>query len=97
MYKVYKHRLQIKPNFVIDNKRIADRRVIANKFNKYFVLLAPSFNEVYINENLTREGRRRSNENGLRINTITDITEFLHDKCYNNIVLRECNKKKWNP
>ena len=29
-----KHRRQIKPKFVLDNKRIADRIAIANEFNK---------------------------------------------------------------
>ena len=34
----------IKPCFVIDNERIACRRVIANKFNDYFVSLAKNLN-----------------------------------------------------
>ena len=77
-----KHRRLIKPNFVVDNKRITDRRVIANEFNKYFISLAPSLNKVYIDEM------------GLRINTLTDFTEFLHDKCSNTIALNECNVKE---
>ena len=33
-------------------------------------------------------------KNGLRINTITDFTEFLHDKCSKNILLSECDKNE---
>ena len=35
-----KQRRTMKDVFIIDNKRIIDRRVIANEFNKYFVSLA---------------------------------------------------------
>ena len=75
-------RRSIKPNFIINDKRINDRRVIANEFNKYFVSLAPSLNKVYLDEN------------GLRVNDITDFTDFLHEKCSKNIKLTECNKKE---
>ena len=40
-----KQKKTIKPNFIIDNKRIMDRRVIANEFNKYFVSIASKLNE----------------------------------------------------
>ena len=35
----------IKPSFIIDNKKITDRRVIANEFNKYFNSIASTLNE----------------------------------------------------
>ena len=35
----------IKPQFIINNERIVERRVIANEFNKYFVSLASKLNE----------------------------------------------------
>ena len=35
----------IKPQFIINNERIIERRVIANEFNKYFVSLASKLNE----------------------------------------------------
>ena len=35
-----KKRRQTKPNFVIDNERVTNRRVIANEFNKYFASIA---------------------------------------------------------
>ena len=34
-----------KPQFIINNERIIERRVIANEFNKYFVSLASKLNE----------------------------------------------------
>ena len=38
----------IKPLFVIDNKRITDRRIIANEFNKYFNSIATKLNDSII-------------------------------------------------
>ena len=35
----------MKAVFIIDNKRIIERRVIANEFNKYFVSLASKLND----------------------------------------------------
>ena len=40
-----KRKKTIKPQFVIDNKKIYERRVIANEFNKYFVSLASKLND----------------------------------------------------
>ena len=40
----------IKPEFVINNKRIIERRVIADEFNKYFVSLASKLNDENISE-----------------------------------------------
>ena len=40
-----KHKREIKPVFIINNKRITERRVIANEFNKYFVAIAGKLNE----------------------------------------------------
>ena len=39
-----KNKKEIKPLFKIDNQRITDRRVIANKFNEYFVSIAETMN-----------------------------------------------------
>ena len=33
------------PEFVIDNKRIYDRRTIANAFNKYFASITSKLND----------------------------------------------------
>ena len=35
----------IKPQFLINNEKVIQRRVIANEFNKYFVSLASKLNE----------------------------------------------------
>ena len=40
-----KRKKTMKPSFIIDNKRIVERRVIANEFNKYFVSIASKLNE----------------------------------------------------
>ena len=40
-----KQRRTMKAVFIIDNKRIIERRVIANEFNKYFVSLASKLND----------------------------------------------------
>ena len=39
-----KSKQQMKPSFVIDNKRIMDRRIIATKFNEYFNSIATKLN-----------------------------------------------------
>ena len=40
-----KSKKSMKPQFVINNERIIERRVIANEFNKYFVSLARNLND----------------------------------------------------
>ena len=35
----------IKPQFIIDDEKISNRRVIANEFNKYFVSIAKNLND----------------------------------------------------
>ena len=40
-----KSKRSMKPSFLIDNKRIIERRVIANEFNKYFVSIASKLND----------------------------------------------------
>ena len=40
-----KNKENIRPSFMINNKRIIERRIIANEFNKYFVSLAPNMNK----------------------------------------------------
>ena len=35
----------MRPSFIINNKRIIKRRIIADEFNKYFVSLAPNINK----------------------------------------------------
>ena len=45
-----KQNKELKPNFVINNELIINRRIIANEFKKYFISLAPTLNEAYISD-----------------------------------------------
>ena len=75
-----KYKTPIKPDFIIDNNRITDRRVIANefnKFNKYFVSLAAKMNnEVY----------------GIPINNFVSFESYLHNskRSISSIYLQDC-------
>ncbi|NRB81763.1 MAG: reverse transcriptase family protein, partial [Saccharospirillaceae bacterium] len=40
-----KKKRSVKPEFIIDNERIIDRRIIANKFNTYFTSIASEMNK----------------------------------------------------
>ena len=40
-----KKKRSVKPEFIIDNERIIDRRLIANKFNEYFTSIASEMNK----------------------------------------------------
>ena len=43
-----KKRREIKPNFVINNERVINRRIIANEFNKYFASIGGGVTSVYV-------------------------------------------------
>ena len=76
-----KRKKTIKPQFNIDNKRITDRRIIANEFNKYFVTLASKMNEsTFTTGDITVE-------------PITSFTSFLTQTQANNssIFLSDCS------
>ncbi|KAL5260472.1 hypothetical protein ACHWQZ_G010568 [Mnemiopsis leidyi] len=73
-----KKRREIKPNFIIDNERISNRRVIANEFNKYFASIASNLNEVY-------------SVDYLRINPIPSFTDYLPKSISSSIYLKECD------
>ena len=72
---------QIKPNFVIDNERVTNRRVIANEFNKYFASIASNLNQAYSNENL-------------RISSLPSFTDYLPKSESASIYLRECDNSE---
>ena len=46
-----KQNKELKPNFVINNKLIINRRIIVNEFNKYFISLAPTLLAIEITDN----------------------------------------------
>ena len=48
-----KSKKPMKPSIVIDNKKITDRRIIANEFNKYFNSIASQLNESITNVELS--------------------------------------------
>ena len=46
-----KSKRSIKPLFIIDNERIIDRRIIASKFNEYFISIATKMNNQAASDN----------------------------------------------
>ena len=72
-----KQKSSTKSEFVIDNEKISNRRVIANEFNKYFVSLAGKMND--------------SVDEGLKLKTITPFTEFLSRSNNCSIFLDDCS------
>ena len=73
-----KKRRQIKPNFIIDNERIKNRRIIANEFNKYFASIASNLNEVYSSDQV-------------RISSFPSFTDYLPKSESSSIFLKECD------
>jgi hypothetical protein len=75
-----KRKSSLNPQFIINNKRIIDRRVIANEFNKYFVSLAAKMNAA-----LYETGN-------VGIEKIKSFTEFLQKPVQSSIFLRDCTE-----
>ena len=72
----------MKPNFVIDNEKITNRRIIANEFNKYFVSLASNLNNAY-------------NEVGeVQIDNLPNFTDYLPKSNPSSIYLQECSPEE---
>jgi hypothetical protein len=67
----------IKPCIVIDNKKITDRRVIANEFNNYFNSIASKLNESIIDGNLSGS-------------KFSSFEEFMMPQNKNSIFLDDC-------
>ena len=76
-----KKRREIKPNFVINNERVTNRRVIANEFNKYFTSIASQLNEVYSGDYL-------------RISALPSFTDYLPQSCSSSIYLSDCDSSE---
>ena len=66
----------IKPIIVIDNKKITDRRIIANEFNKYFNSIASKLNESIVN---------------LSDSKFSSFEEFLLPSNKNSMFLSDCS------
>ena len=67
----------IKPLFVIDNERIIDRRIIANKFNEYFVSIASNMNN------------QITQFNNMPIAELPSFETFLTKSCNDSIYLED--------
>ena len=66
------------PEFVIDNKRIYDRRTIANAFNKYFASIASKLND----------------EVKIKPLTGTKYSDFMPHRQANSMFLYDCNEEE---
>ena len=77
-----KNKRQIKPQLVINNEKITNRRVIANEFNKYFVSLASNLNNAY-------------NELGeVNITGIPTFSDYLPSSTSTSIYLYDCTPEE---
>ena len=73
-----KRKAPMKPQFVINNRRITDRRIIANEFNNYFVSLASKMNDaIYETGNIT-------------LDPLTPFTTFLTHSNMSSLFLHDC-------
>ena len=70
-----KQKTIIKPQFIIDNQRIVERRIIAKKFNDYFVNIANEMNDKTYNDN----------------EEIPKPEKYISNSSSNSIYLRDCN------
>jgi len=76
-----KSKRAMKPEFVINNERIIQRRKIANEFNKYFASLASKLND-------------NDEFKGLRINPITQFHDFLPKRNIHSMFLFDCTDEE---
>ena len=67
----------VKPSFIIDNKKITDRRVIANEFNKYFNSIASNLND-------------QISESSLAGSEFKSFEDYLMPSNSNSIFLNDC-------
>lgn len=68
-----------KPSFVINNERVTCRRIIASKFNDYFISLAPNLNrDMFENEN----------------RNIPSFESYLSTPCASSIFLEDCTENE---
>ena len=74
-----KKRVSTKPIFKIENEVVHDRRIIANKFNEYFVSLAMNLN------------KKVENDYGLIIEALPTFETYLTKRCENSIYIGDCD------
>ena len=76
-----KRNTKLKPQFLINNEKITNRRVIANEFNKYFVSIASKLNEGI-------------NEVSLENHNLPTFHEYLNPPNQNSIFMQDCDEKE---
>ena len=84
-----KSRRQIKPQFIIDNVKINNSRVIANEFNKYFVSIATKMNNDCVASQVNSDCFGFVN-----IIKLPDFTTYLPSSCMSSIFLHDCNAEE---
>ena len=77
-----KNKKVVKPLFKIDNERITDRRIIANKFNEYFVSIAERMNNV------------ASDDINIDDATVPSFTDYMGRSQESSIYLHECTDEE---
>ncbi len=76
----------ISPQFIIDNQRIVNRRIIANEFNRYFVSLAANMNNSVYSD--------PSDNGALPVNAVTPFTAFLSSSNSSSIYMHDCTPEE---
>ena len=71
----------MKPLFIIDNKRITDRRIIANSFNKYFQSIASKLNEQISDSPLSEQ-------------QIPHFSKYMSSSNSRSIYLKDCDSSE---
>ena len=71
----------VKPSIVIDNKKITDRRLIANHFNEYFNSIASKLNESIVQVNVSNS-------------RLMSFEDFLMPSNNNSIFLDDCSAEE---
>ena len=81
-----KNRKEIKPIFKIDNERITNRRLIANKFNEYFVSVAEK-----MNLSAAQNTECDTDSDGSNIPSFTD---FMGESQLGSIFMHDCTDEE---
>ena len=76
-----KTKATMKPSFIIDNKKITNRRVISNEFNKYFNSIASNLNDTLVDHNISDS-------------KFSSFEQFLGPSNKNSIFLEDCSQEE---
>ena len=74
-----KNKKSMKPQFIINNERIIERRVIANEFNKYFASIASTMNQNF-----------DTHDDGIPINKVLSFEEYMPKSNIKSMFVFEC-------